>query len=169
MPENPAPEARIFFANTRFERMARRPGGVPREKALGEAQAKIDELKSDFRVWLDQELHKLNAALSKVESDLTDNASLENAYRNCTQLQAVCGAMGYELVTFVAGNLCKIISTIMTGAAYDKEMIDCHINAFLLAKTDQYRAMRPEQVPEMASGLRRVVELAARTSIAPVD
>ncbi len=164
MPETPVPEVRIFFANTRFEQMARRPGGVPRQKAMAQAQAQIDELKSGFNDWLDRELRELNETLSKVESDLNDNVSLETAYRNCAQLQAVCAAMGYELVTFVAENLCKIISTIMTGAAYDKEIVDCHINAFILAKTDQYREMSPEQVPEMARGLRRVVELAGRNA-----
>lgn len=164
MRNTPSSDVRIFFADTRFERMARRPGGVSREKALARAQKMVDELKSDFGNWLDRELNELNAALSKAESDLNDNAALEDAYRNCTQLQNVCAAMGYELVTFVAENLCKIISTVMTGAAYDKEMIDCHTDAFLLAKSDQYRALRPDQVPEMASGLRRVVELAAKTS-----
>ncbi|HTT48307.1 MAG TPA: hypothetical protein VMG39_09940 [Pseudolabrys sp.] len=165
MPDNSQPDVRIFYANTRFEQMARRPGGVPRQKAMAQAQAKIDELKSGFNDWLDRELRQLNDALAKVENDLNDNASLETAYRNCAQLQSVCAAMGFELVTFVAENLCKIISTMMSGAAYDKDIVDCHINAFLLAKTDQYRAMSPEQVPEMASGLRRVVELAGRNSV----
>ena len=96
------PDARIFFADTRFEKMARRPGGVPREEALAEAQTKVDELKADFSDWLDRELQELNAALAKVESDLSDTVSLECAYRNCAQLQDVCAAMGYELVTFVA-------------------------------------------------------------------
>ncbi len=164
MRESSNPDVHIFFPNTRFERMARRPGGVPREKALAQAQKMVDELKSDFGEWLDRELQELNAALSKAEGDLNDNAALEDAYRNCAQLQGVCAAMGYDLVTFVAENLCKIISTVMTGAAYDKEIIDCHTDAFLLAKSDQYRTLRPDQVPEMASGLRRVVELAAKIS-----
>ena len=158
-------EVRIFFADTRFERMARRPGGVPREKALAQADKMVDELRLDFGGWLDRELQELSTALSKAESDPNDNAALEDAYRNCAQLQGVCTAMDYGLVTFVAENLCKIISAVMTGAPYDKEMIDCHADALLLAKTDQYRALRPDQVPEMASGLRRVVELAAKTSV----
>ena len=33
MRETSSSDVRIFFADTRFERMARRPGGVPREKA----------------------------------------------------------------------------------------------------------------------------------------
>lgn len=164
MPSKSEPEARIFYANTRFEQMARRPGGVPREQALAEAQATIDELKSRFADWLDQELLLLSEALAKVENNLTDNAVLEAAYRNCAQLQSVCAAMDYGLVTFVAENLCKIISTLMAGAEYDKDIVDCHINALLLAKSDQYRTMSPEQVPEMASGLRRVVDFAKRNS-----
>lgn len=164
MPETREPEARIFYANTRFEQLARQPGGVPREQALASAQVIIDELRSGFPDWLDRELLLLKEVLARVESDLTDNASLEMAYRNCAQLQSVCAAMDYGLVTFVAENLCKIISTLLTGAEYDKDIVDCHISALLLAKSDQYRTMSPEQVPEMALGLRRVVELAKRNS-----
>jgi hypothetical protein len=40
-------------------------------------------------------------------------------------------------------------------------MIDCHIDALFLARTDRYRHLRPEQLPEMTSGLRRVVERAS--------
>ena len=163
MREIPSSDVRIFFADTRFERMARRPGGVPREEALALADKMVDELKLDFGDWLDRELQELNTALSNAEDDLTNNAALEDAYRNCAQLQGVCVAMDYELVAFVAENLRKIISAVMTGAAYDKEMVDCHTDALLLAKSDQYRALRPDQVPEMAIGLRRVVELAAKT------
>jgi hypothetical protein len=164
MPKSTNHEARIFFADTRFERMARRPGGISREQALAQAQAHVDELKAGFTNWLDRELQELNAALSKVERNSNDATSLECAYCKCSQLQNIGAAMGYELVTFVAKNLYKIIATIKAGAAYDKDIIDCHINALFLAKTDQYRDLRPDQVPEMASGLRRVVELATKMS-----
>jgi hypothetical protein len=167
MPEAIEPNVRIFFANSRFERMARRPGGIPRREAVAKAEAQIDELKSGFNDWLDRELANLAEALAKVERDFNDSTSLDSAHRNCAQLQGVCAAMGYNLVTFVAENLCKVIETVMSGSAYDKDTIDCHINAFWLAKTDEYRTMSPEQVPEMARGLRRVVELASRKSVWP--
>jgi hypothetical protein len=75
-------------------------------------------------------------------------------------LRDVGGTMGYELVSFIASNFCHILDAIKAGAAYDKDMIDCHMDALLLARTEQYRHLTPDQVPEMASGLRRVVELA---------
>jgi hypothetical protein len=159
-------EAHIFYADTRFERMARRPGGVAREQALARAQAQVDEMQSGFSEWLDRELQELSAAIQQAEGSSFDPSWHERAYRSCRQLRDVGATMGYELVTFIANNLCEILDVIKAGTAYDREMINCHVDALLLARTEQYRHLRPEQVPEMASGLRRVVELA---SIAPAQ
>jgi hypothetical protein len=41
-------EAHIFHVDTRFQRMARRSGGVTREQAVAGAQAQVEELKADF-------------------------------------------------------------------------------------------------------------------------
>jgi len=161
MSKKTTPEAHIFYADTRFERMARRTGGVIREQALDRAQAHVDEMKSGFSEWLDGELLALSSALSQAEQNPSDTSSLDRAYGSCCHLRDVGGTMGYELVTFVARNLCEVLDAIKAGAVYDKDTVDCHVNAFFLAKAEQYRHLRPEQVPEMASGLRRVVELAS--------
>lgn len=159
-------KARTFYADTRFESLARRPGGVAREQALARAQAQVDELKPEFTDWLNRELQELKATLSQIDGNSNDRLSLENAYRSSSQLRDVGATIGFELVTFIANNLCEILDAIKAGAAYDQDVIDCHLNAFFLARSDSYRHLRPEQVPEMASGLRRVVELA---SIAPAQ
>ena len=166
MSKEPKHEAHTFYVDTRFQKMARRPGGAAREQALARAQAQVEELKPEFTVWLDRELEELNAAILLIEVNSSDKLSIERAYRSCSQLRDVGATMDFELVTFVANNLCEILEAIKAGAAYDKDMIDCHISALFLARTDQYRHLRPEQIPEMASGLRRVVELA---SIAPTQ
>lgn len=162
MATEPNQEAYTFYADSRFERLARRPGGVAREQALASAQAHVDDLKLEFATWLDRELHELSAALSPIEGNVSNTSSLERAYLSCAQLRDVGATMGYELITFVANNLCEILDAFKAGAAHDKDMIDCHIDAFWLARMDQYRNLRPEEVPEMASGLRRVVELASK-------
>ena len=69
--------------------------------------------------------------------------------------------MGFELVTFVAANLCDIIDAMKVGAVYDKGTVACHMDALHLAKTERYRHLRPEQVPEMTSGLRRIGKIAS--------
>ena len=166
MAKNTKHEAHTFFADTRFERMSRRQGGVARKVALERAQVEIDEITPDFTIWLERELQELYAALLKVGKNSRDTLSLECAYRSCSQLRDVGTTMSYELITFIAGNLCEILDAIKAGATYDKDVIDCHMDAFFLARTETYRHLRPEQVPEMTIGLRRVVELA---SIAPSD
>ena len=163
MSKNSNKEARTFFADTRFERMARRPGGTTREQALSRAEAHVDEIKAEFPKWLDLKLQELSAAVQQAEGSSFDLSWHERAYRSCCQLRDVGATMDYELVTFIAKNLCEILDVIKTGAAYDRDMINCHVDALFLARTEPYRHLRPEQVPEMASGLRRVVKLASNT------
>jgi chemotaxis protein histidine kinase CheA len=164
MADKPEREALVFYADSRFERLARRPGAVAREQALWNAQSHVDDLKSDFLEWLDQELQQLRAELAQVEVDRSDMTVLDRANNNSSQLRDIGATMGFELVTFVAGSLCAMLDTIKAGAAYDKDMIDCHINALFLVKTEPYRNLSPHQVPEMSYGLRRIVELAMQTT-----
>jgi chemotaxis protein histidine kinase CheA len=153
-------EAREFFVDSNFQKMARRPGGVPREKAIERAQAKIEEMKPAFSEWLDEELQKLEAAIRQLEGNPGDTAHLDGTDRCSRQLGDVGATMGYELLTFIANNLCGILNAIKAGADYDKEMIDCHVSALHLSRQEPYRSMRPEQVPELTRGLRRTAELA---------
>jgi len=149
----------IFTVDTRFQQLARRPGGVTRERAIEVAARHIEELKPDFGAWLDRELQDLSASIQQLSANPGNAASLERAQQTCCQLRDVGATMGYELVTLVANNFCHVLDA-MAGAAYDKDIIDCHMDALLLARTEQYRHLTPDQVPEMTSGLRRVVELA---------
>jgi hypothetical protein len=149
----------IFPVDTRFQQLARRPGGVTRERAIESAERHIEELKADFGDWLDRELQDLSASIRQLAANPDNAVSLEQAQQACSQLRDVGATMGYELVTFIANNFCHVLDA-MAGAAYDKDMVDCHMDALLLARTDQYRHLTPDQVPEMTSGLRRVVELA---------
>lgn len=155
------PEATIFYADTRFERMARRPGGVSREEALEHAQNAVEEMKTDFTDWIDEQYSELSASLADVVRDPGDRQALERAHQKCAYLRDVGSTMGYTLVTFVATTLCDVLDAYIAGAPFDKDVTDCHMDAFLLARTDEYRHRRPEEVPELANGLLRVVEVAS--------
>ncbi len=160
MADESKPEARVFSVETRFQKMARRPGGVSREKALERAQSNIEEMKSEFTGWLDRELQDLTAAIRHLETHPEDASRLEQAHRRSCQLRDVGATMGFELVTLVSNNLCAILDAIKDGAPYHKETVDCHLDALLLTSKAPYCHMRPEQVPEMTGGLRRLVEQA---------
>jgi hypothetical protein len=164
VPDQEKPRAHIFYVDSRFERLARRRGGVPREQALAEAQSQIEALKENFDGWLDEELQQLRAAVIQVEHNPGDAAALDHAERVCSQIRDIGTTMGYQLVTFVAGSLCTILDGLKSGPAYDKDIVECHINALLLVRTDSYRNLRPNQLPEMTSGLHRIVEFAGKYS-----
>jgi hypothetical protein len=152
------PPARIFDVDTNFQRQARRPSPISKQKALAQAQAEIDRRKPEFVNWLGRELQTLNTTIKQAEEHPGASSSVDQAAYHARQLRDVGSTMGYELLTFVAGNLCDILDAIGAGAQYDKESIDCHLDALSLVTQRPYQGLRPEQLPELSRGLRRVFE-----------
>lgn len=162
MTDKPQPNVRIFAVKTRFQEMARRPGGVPRELAIQQADSQIEDFRTEYVDWIDLELQELMRALRAVEGGQADDMQIEPIYRRCRQLRDTGTTMGLSLVSFISDNLCKVLDTVKAGAPYDAEVIKCHMDALSLAKKEGYRKMSPEQVPEMTSGLHRMLERANR-------
>jgi len=156
--EDVAADVRIFSAKTRFQTMARRRGGVARERALEGAQAAIEEVKVGFEDWLEKELQALFGLVARARAGEAEPGWVEAAQVHCNQLRDVGGTVGFELLTFVAGTLCTIFDGIMAGAPCNMESITCHLDALQLIRQKEYRNLTPEQVPELSRGLYRVAE-----------
>jgi chemotaxis protein histidine kinase CheA len=163
MTDKTPPNVRIFSVKTRFQELAQRPGGVPREIAIQQADSQIEDFRTEYVDWVERELQELMKALHAVEGRQVDQAQIEIIYRRCRQLRDTGTTMGLGLVSFISDNLCRVLDTVKSGAPYDAEVIQCHIDALLLAKQDAYRKLGPEQVPEMTSGLHRMLERATRS------
>ena len=58
-------EAREFHVETKFQVLAKRPGGVPRDQALLNAQTTVATLKPGFETWIDDEMTLLLRAIPK--------------------------------------------------------------------------------------------------------
>ncbi len=164
MSENSNHDARMFVVECRFQQMARRAGGVQRNTAIEKAQAKIDEMKPGFADWLDREMQDLVKAIQADASNASMDDWIGAAHLHSRRLRDVGTTMGFELITFVANNLCEIFDTMRAGAEYRSDLIDCHIEALMLVRQERYRGLRPEELPELTSGLRRVVEYASTLS-----
>ncbi|MET0868317.1 MAG: hypothetical protein ABWY35_09455 [Pseudorhodoplanes sp.] len=161
MSDKPA-NVRIFAVNSRFQQMARRPGGVPREIAIAQAQAHIDDYRTDFVDWVERELQALSDTFYSAEGSAIGEAKIADMYRLCCQLRDTGTTMGLTLLTFVSDNLCRVLDAIRSGATYDPAMIECHIDALALARKEPYRSMSPDHFPDMTRGLQRVLERATR-------
>jgi hypothetical protein len=166
MAEKPPDDPNTFMVDSHFQKMARRAGGVPRQQALENAQLTIDKIKLSFSDWLEGELKALIAEIRNGKTASAGDVSwAEAATIHARQIRDVGTTMGFELVTFITNNLCEMFEAIVAGANPSNEIIDCHIDALLLAKQEQYRHLRPEQLPELSSGLRRVLEVASNPAI----
>ena len=158
MTKETGPDARLFFVDTRFQRLARRSGGVSREQAISRAQAGIEEAGGGFEEWVDIELKEL---VDLVKSASTGRAApdwLEAANFRGRQLRDVGTTMGFELLSFVADSLCDLLDSIAGGAECNMDLVVCHVDALVLSRQERYRHMQPDQVPDLTKGLRRVVK-----------
>lgn len=161
MTDDPPEEARIFVVETSFQKMARRPGGISRRDAIMHANKKLKDAEPVFDAWLDDELRHLALCVQRIQSDNADATTIEATSFRCRQLRDVGTTMNCELVSFIAGCLSDVLDIVAAGARCDKESLKCHADALLLARQKQYRHLKPDQVPELTGGLRRVVKQVA--------
>jgi len=148
--------ARVFAVETRFQKMAKRNGGVSRDRAIEQAQAKIEEAKPGFDQWFKAELAKLKSLIECAEAGNAEQGWIEKANFQSRQLRDSATPLGFELLAFIANSLCEILDAIEAGGECQMESITCHLDALVLAAQKSYYRLRPEQVPELSDGLRRL-------------
>ncbi len=151
-------DARTFFVDTRFHRLARRGGGITREQAISQAQAGIEEARSGFEEWVDTELREVADLVKSASAGRAAADWLETLNIRSRQLRDVGTTMGFELLSFVADSLCDLLDSIADGADCNMESVVCHVDALALSRQERYRHMQPDQVPDLTKGLRRVVK-----------
>ncbi len=150
--------ARIFAVETRFQKLARRPGGIPRDTAIERAHGGIEEAKRDFDSWLDTELQELASLIQSAERGETEPEWIERVNSHSRELRDVATIMQFDLLSFIANSLCDVLDAIPANNNNNMESITCHMDALMLARQKSYRRLKPEQVPELTKGLRRIVE-----------
>ncbi len=164
MTNNKDDDAVVFSVTTRFETLARRPGGLRREEALERAQTSIEEVAPEFGDWVDRELQQLIDAVRRCDPKSASlKSQVESIAVHARRVRDVGTTMGYELLTFVADKLCEILEAVEAGAEYRQDLIDCHVEALMLSRQERYRHMKPDQVPELSAALTQV----ARTIQSP--
>jgi len=151
-------DARIFDVETRYQQMAKRPGGVPREKAIQEAISSIESKKSTFDDFVHKEMQGLASAIDTARAGASPVKWAGKANLHSRAMRDVGTTMGAELLTCVADSFCEVLDAIEEGAAYDLDTLACHFDSLMLVRQPEYRGVRPDQVPELIRGLRRLAE-----------
>src|ERR1700744_6327414 len=108
--------------------------------AIAKAEAALKSLASNFSQWLNDEITKLDAARQNVRAQGMTAEAMENLYLRAHDLKGLGTTYGYQLITRIAGSLCRLIDDKEKRANTSLELVDAHIDAIKAAVRDDIKS-----------------------------
>src|SRR5436190_9409449 len=108
--------------------------------AIAKAEAALKSLASNFAQWLADEITKLEAARQQVRTVGVTVETMENLYLRAHDLKGLGTTYGYQLITRIAGSLCRMIDDKDKRSTSPMELVDAHINAIKAAVRDDIKS-----------------------------
>src|SRR3546814_9188911 len=95
-------------------------------EAMVRAEAAVAALRVDYLRWVEEDLAKLDAALSMAARDAAQrDAALQDVHRVAHDMRGQGGSFGYPLVTRIAASLCRFVE--MRGKDAGEEIGRAHV------------------------------------------
>jgi hypothetical protein len=107
--------------------------------AIAKAEAALKSLANNFSQWLADEITKLEAARQQVRSQGVSIETMENLYLRAHDLKGLGTTYGYQLITRIAGSLCRLIDDKEKRALAPLDLVDAHIDAIKAAVRDDIK------------------------------
>ena len=107
--------------------------------AIAKAEAALKSLASNFSQWLNDEIVKLEAARQTVKAQGVTAETMENLYLRAHDLKGLGTTYGYQLITRIAGSLCRMIDDKEKRATTPLELVDAYIDAIKAAVRDDIK------------------------------
>ena len=108
--------------------------------AIAKAEAALKSLASNFSQWLNDEIVKLEAARQTVKAQGVTTETMENLYLRAHDLKGLGTTYGYQLITRIAGSLCRMIDDKEKRASAQLDLVDAHIDAIKAAVRDDNKS-----------------------------
>ena len=108
--------------------------------AIARAEAALKSLSSNFTQWLADEITKLDAAREQVRQQGATPESMENLYLRAHDLKGLGTTYGYQLITRIAGSLCRMIDDKDKRLSAPMALVDAHIDAVKAAIRDDIKS-----------------------------
>ena len=108
--------------------------------AIAKAEAALKSLANNFTQWLADEITKLEAARQQVRTQGVSIETMENLYLRAHDLKGLGTTYGYQLITRIAGSLCRMIDEKEKRATTSLELVDAHIDAIKAAVRDDIKS-----------------------------
>ena len=107
--------------------------------AIAKAEAALKSLANNFTQWLADEITKLEAARQQVRTQGVSIETMENLYLRAHDLKGLGTTYGYQLITRIAGSLCRLIDDKEKRAGAPLDLVDAHIDAIKAAVRDDIK------------------------------
>ncbi len=125
--------APVFAAPTALrERVGPRTGRVDLE-ALARAEAALAAMSSNFALWLQADVDKLDACREAIRSDGLDAKRLDRLFACAHDLKGLGSTYEFPLVTRMACSLCKLLGDGESRLRTPLALIDAHVSAIKAA------------------------------------
>jgi chemotaxis protein histidine kinase CheA len=136
--------------------------GVIDVAAIAKAEAALKSLSGKFSQWLQDEITKLEAARMQVKTAGMTAETMENLYLRAHDLKGLGTTYGYQLITRIAGSLCRLIDEKDKRLEAPMGLVDAHIDAIKAAVREDMKADdHPLGLALITELERRVKELGA--------
>ena len=150
--------SRRIEKTSRFAVMARRPGGVAREKALARAENTVEGFKADYLEWVARDLRALEKRVDAIhEHEGARDDDMESAYTMAAQIRDLGATFDFPLTTDVADSLCELIHRFRHAQMYGREALQTHLQALILVCADAFKGKQPNDEKPLLDGLVRMV------------
>ena len=107
--------------------------------AIAKAEAALKNLAGNFGQWLNDEISKLEAARQRVRAEGANTETMESLYLRAHDLKGLGTTYGYQLITRIAGSLCRLIDDKDKRDQAPMPMIDAHIDAIKACVRDDIK------------------------------
>jgi len=108
--------------------------------AIAKAEAALKSLSGNFDQWLQDEINKLEAARANVKAQGVSTETMENLYLRAHDLKGLGTTYGYQLITRIAGSLCRLIDEKDKRLTAPMGLVDAHIEAIKAAVREGMKA-----------------------------
>jgi hypothetical protein len=108
--------------------------------AIAKAEAALRSLAGNFSQWLADELTKLEASRAQVKAVGMTTETMENLYLRAHDLKGLGTTYGYQLITRIAGSLCRLIDEKEKRLTAPLDLIDAHIDAIKACVRDEIKS-----------------------------
>jgi HPt (histidine-containing phosphotransfer) domain-containing protein len=134
------------------------PGAVDLE-ALERAEQVIAGMTDSYLNWVAEDLEKIEEAYNALKAASGDRkAEMKGVFQIAHDIKGQGGSFGYDLMTAIGNELCRLIEKTDRPGAGEIEAINLHIDALKLVITEDLKGSGGRAGEKMLSGLQRICD-----------